>query len=428
MGASFSGPKGDPGERGPAGTNATPNYTMLTSALAIDPLLLSGLNKYIADNKTLFKGDKGDPGNVSWSALSDTQKTEVIASLFTNYGGQLKTDISTNNDFKNALFALMRADASFKGPKGDKGDKGDTGLQGPTGGTGPTGLKGETGAAGAAGIVTAKTQVLWCADGTACEAPKPVHFGGRWNATADIVDGFNITREGVSKMKVNDNIFTIPGQQLIGNDIKFRDPTDVNKDNKWIMHVPHRADNQGLYFAPTDPNNNDGHDWANAIEFRRDGVISSKHGHGYKDTDWLGRWDVFRNGNGSLCLDATGTNNGAKVILHPCHGHDNQKWRINGKNIVNKQSGRCLDIQGGDINGVGIWDCDPNNPNEQFEYGGGDGRIIATDAKFNRFVITPKLISGAYGANTQEPIVNAVAGDVVLRGGNQHPAQRYGRM
>ncbi|MFJ8043721.1 phosphatidylinositol-specific phospholipase C domain-containing protein [Kitasatospora sp. NPDC096147] len=65
---------------------------------------------------------------------------------------------------------------------------------------------------------------------------------------------------------------------------------------------------------------------------------------------------------GVLCLDIAqaGTANGTPVQLWGCNGGTNQRWVLNGKSqLVNPQSGRCLDIPGGRTDGtqLNIWDC-----------------------------------------------------------------------
>eukprot|EP01097_Dermamoeba_algensis_P011253 TRINITY_DN863_c0_g1_i3.p2 TRINITY_DN863_c0_g1~~TRINITY_DN863_c0_g1_i3.p2 ORF type:complete len:189 (-),score=60.92 TRINITY_DN863_c0_g1_i3:123-689(-) len=57
-----------------------------------------------------------------------------------------------------------------------------------------------------------------------------------------------------------------------------------------------------------------------------------------------------------LCLDAASPGNGAVVYLHKCHDGANQKWTVqdtgNGIILINKQSGRALDIQVGPVAGL----------------------------------------------------------------------------
>ncbi|MFJ5880697.1 phosphatidylinositol-specific phospholipase C domain-containing protein [Kitasatospora cineracea] len=72
---------------------------------------------------------------------------------------------------------------------------------------------------------------------------------------------------------------------------------------------------------------------------------------------------------GALCLDISqgGTTNGAPVQLWGCNGGANQQWTLNGKSqLVNPQSGRCLDIPGGRTDGtqLDIWDCVDGAKNE----------------------------------------------------------------
>jgi hypothetical protein len=65
------------------------------------------------------------------------------------------------------------------------------------------------------------------------------------------------------------------------------------------------------------------------------------------------------------CLDAPGSNNGAQLYLHTCHGGDNQKWTIaapDGARFgqVTGVGGRCFDVPNGanaDRTPVTLFDC-----------------------------------------------------------------------
>lgn len=62
------------------------------------------------------------------------------------------------------------------------------------------------------------------------------------------------------------------------------------------------------------------------------------------------------------CLNAGGTANGSKLVLHTCDGHASQAWKIVGAEgeLYNPVSGRCLNDPGGSTkNGTQlvIWDC-----------------------------------------------------------------------
>eukprot|EP01083_Nonionella_stella_P171398 585464_1 len=74
------------------------------------------------------------------------------------------------------------------------------------------------------------------------------------------------------------------------------------------------------------------------------------------------------------CLDAHPegdgiVNSGDNIYSHPCHGDDNQKWKIDGGIIRNKANGRgqCLDV-GDANNNVHIWSCDYNNVNQRVNF------------------------------------------------------------
>ena len=67
------------------------------------------------------------------------------------------------------------------------------------------------------------------------------------------------------------------------------------------------------------------------------------------------------------CLDVSGESldDGASIIQWPCHGGDNQQWRLEGvadgySRIVSRHSGKCLDVSGGSADdGASIiqWQC-----------------------------------------------------------------------
>eukprot|EP01084_Bolivina_argentea_P047009 86595_1 len=86
------------------------------------------------------------------------------------------------------------------------------------------------------------------------------------------------------------------------------------------------------------------------------------------------------------CLDAHPegdgiVNSGDNIYSHPCHGDDNQKWKIDGALIKNKANGGNKCVDGGDQgNNVYIWDCNYNEGNQLFEYPGFavQTRIIST--------------------------------------------------
>eukprot|EP01084_Bolivina_argentea_P047010 86596_1 len=76
------------------------------------------------------------------------------------------------------------------------------------------------------------------------------------------------------------------------------------------------------------------------------------------------------------CLDAHPEgdgiiNSGDNIYTYPCHGGDNQKWKIDGALIKNKANGGNKCVDGGDQgNNVHIWDCNYNSGNQLFEYPG----------------------------------------------------------
>jgi hypothetical protein len=74
--------------------------------------------------------------------------------------------------------------------------------------------------------------------------------------------------------------------------------------------------------------------------------------------------------NTGLCLTAASNTNGAKVTTEPCTGDAAQQWTFTG-GAVQIFPGKCLDVTGGnkaDGTKLQIWDCTPNDPNQQFSY------------------------------------------------------------
>jgi hypothetical protein len=62
------------------------------------------------------------------------------------------------------------------------------------------------------------------------------------------------------------------------------------------------------------------------------------------------------------CLDAAGGSsaNGTRIILWPCHGGANQRWKVMASGLVIGIGGKCLDALGGNsANGtpVILWSC-----------------------------------------------------------------------
>lgn len=84
------------------------------------------------------------------------------------------------------------------------------------------------------------------------------------------------------------------------------------------------------------------------------------------------QWTVGSDGTVQIngkCLNVSGTANGAKAALLSCNGSGSQQWRPkSGGQLVNPQSGRCLDDPGfSSTNGtqLDIWDC-AGSANEQW--------------------------------------------------------------
>jgi len=90
-------------------------------------------------------------------------------------------------------------------------------------------------------------------------------------------------------------------------------------------------------------------------------------------TDSDGYYDIISEYNNE-CLDANAEGNGVvdnsdNIITWPCHGGDNQKWRIDGNIIRCKANGGNTCIDAGDSNdNVHIWDCSTSNNNQLFEF------------------------------------------------------------
>eukprot|EP00798_Chlamydomonas_sp_ICE-L_P017741 gene17741-24101_t len=66
-----------------------------------------------------------------------------------------------------------------------------------------------------------------------------------------------------------------------------------------------------------------------------------------KSTDGGSRHRLLRAGHApNLCLDVSEWSKatGAQVYMFRCHGDSNQKWKLDGKNLVNANSGKCLNV------------------------------------------------------------------------------------
>lgn len=72
------------------------------------------------------------------------------------------------------------------------------------------------------------------------------------------------------------------------------------------------------------------------------------------------------------CLDVKGGKDtkGAQVIAWPCHNRKNQRWYWHENGTVRTSGGLCLDVERGDVPGVGkganviVWPCKKNNNNK----------------------------------------------------------------
>jgi len=87
-------------------------------------------------------------------------------------------------------------------------------------------------------------------------------------------------------------------------------------------------------------------------------------------------WEIDQQGqikhsSSGHCLDED--QNNQEVELYTCSGATWQKWDIVGKTIVNRHSGRCLDIAGcpdgcGARTNVWAYDCYQPGNNQQWEF------------------------------------------------------------
>lgn len=80
-------------------------------------------------------------------------------------------------------------------------------------------------------------------------------------------------------------------------------------------------------------------------------------------------------GLGDKCLDASGSDNGAAVVLWGCHGRPNQQWQVVDGTIRNA-AGQCLDVSGGqgrDGQAVVVFACH-GRPNQQWQVQAGTVR------------------------------------------------------
>ena len=74
----------------------------------------------------------------------------------------------------------------------------------------------------------------------------------------------------------------------------------------------------------------------------------------------------------NFCMDVPGSNkdNGTQMTMWDCHGGENQQFKMDDKQrLVNKNSGKCLDVSGGAGAGATViqWDCHDGN-NQKWEY------------------------------------------------------------
>jgi len=119
------------------------------------------------------------------------------------------------------------------------------------------------------------------------------------------------------------------------------------------------------------------------------------------------------------CLEATGANNGAKVITLPCDGRNFQKWHYTAEGQIrprNKGS-LCLDIDGGDAkNGkqVHLWDCDGGNSEKW--YIRHNGQIASRDNQTYCIVPGPNPNSkGRHGPRLRVCGTDSVGEQIKLR-------------
>jgi trehalose/maltose hydrolase-like predicted phosphorylase len=114
-----------------------------------------------------------------------------------------------------------------------------------------------------------------------------------------------------------------------------------------------------------------------------------------------------------LCLDVQGgaTSNGTPVRLYDCNGTGAQQWQpqANGQ-IVNPQSGKCLDDTGGGGSGTSlqIWDCYAGDANQIWTVPGAQGEVVGYQGMCldDRDTLTkdgnPVQVSGCSGAAAQQ--------------------------
>jgi 1-phosphatidylinositol phosphodiesterase len=74
---------------------------------------------------------------------------------------------------------------------------------------------------------------------------------------------------------------------------------------------------------------------------------------------------------GGLCLDVEGNRNvhGARVLAWPCHGGQNQRWKLEANGTIRSLMPgveRCLDVFSEERNRIGLWQCHPSSPDQQF--------------------------------------------------------------
>jgi len=103
------------------------------------------------------------------------------------------------------------------------------------------------------------------------------------------------------------------------------------------------------------------------------GGLNQKWRRGITDSD--GYYTLISEYNQEcLDIDREGNNivdTGDNIYTYPCHGGDNQLWKIDGVLIKSKANGGNWCLDGGDHDdNAHIWECSSSNGNQQFEFPG----------------------------------------------------------
>lgn len=114
-------------------------------------------------------------------------------------------------------------------------------------------------------------------------------------------------------------------------------------------------------------------------------ILGAIHVSAFTYPSFKGALLIQPGANTGKCLRAA-KSNGAPVTVADCTGGADQEWSFGPSGVISLYNHtKCMDITGGknaDGTKVQVWDCSPNNPNQQFDYTKyGDNHIRWTKGK-----------------------------------------------